>query len=160
MTSPSVELPVNMILSASRDPRVVASVESLYRDLEAESPSRDIVCRRCGQCCRFASYDHRLFVTSLELCHLIARLGPDRLPTRTSEDACPYQVVDDCSIHAHRILGCRVFDCESQGRAADTGEIWHQRMVQLHRNLAIPYRYVEWCDALRQLARAIRPPKS
>ena len=48
----------------------------LFARADSEMAAYREQCARCGQCCRFASYDHRLFVTTMELAYLLAKVGP------------------------------------------------------------------------------------
>lgn len=69
------------------------------------------ICRACGQCCDFQSYDHRLFVTTLELVYLAAKLPAESLKKQTGS-RCPYNIDAKCSVYENRFAGCRIFCCE------------------------------------------------
>lgn len=151
-----VTLPIGAIARASRDHRVIRAVADLFADVDLEMATYRKQCARCGQCCRFAIYDHRLFVTTMELAYLMAHARPDvSSPTSNSGD-CIYQTRESCSIYPHRMLGCRIFLCKlpdtsSQG---DLGARWHRAMIELHEEHCVPYCYAEWGDALRQMRTA------
>jgi Fe-S-cluster containining protein len=66
---------------------------------------------------------------------------------------CPYQVDGLCSVHTVRPFGCRVFFCDatSDDWQHQQYERFHADLKRLHEEFAVPYRYVEWREALRQL---------
>lgn len=154
MPPPSPQLPIDDIVRASRDPRKVRSIEKMFAEVDAEMASCPVACRRCGRCCRFESYDHHLFVTPMELAYLLAEVGAPSESTPILPGSCAYQIKRECSIHSHRVLGCRIFLCDSpKNHAAESpGERWHRALVQLHRANCVPYLYVEWREAIRQLS--------
>lgn len=149
----SLRLPVDIIRARSRDEALLRRVADLYAELDGENQKLGVSCSRCGACCDFASYGHRLFVTPIELSYLWAHV--DRIPPVTGPPIvkCPYLVAERCSIHAVRLLGCRIFHCEFEkdGRLAQCYEFWHRRLVELHRASSLPYLYVEWGISLHQL---------
>ena len=154
MPLPSVTLPIEALRTASRDAQIVRAVSDLMADVEAEGLGQPGRCRQCGDCCRFSRDDHRLFVTTLELAYLLAHLGDIQVVPTASPVDCVFLADGRCSIYAHRMLACRTFRCEVsvEDQQPSDGASWHDRMVNLHRILCVPYCYVEWADALRQLA--------
>jgi len=146
-------LPIDAILANSKALRIVQAIADLFAQVDASMSSLSHACRQCGECCRFAEYGHRLFVTPMELSYLVAHVGVVRECDPTSPAVCPYLRHDACGIHCHRLLGCRIFLC--QGRAEDpgrpSGERWHGILRGLHETHCVPYCYAEWPDALRQL---------
>ncbi|MEY3022087.1 MAG: hypothetical protein RIS86_1285 [Planctomycetota bacterium] len=143
--------------------------------VRAERP----ICLASGACCRFEAYGHRMYLSGLEAAFVVQRIDAARarraadplrvLPLRVSEvDAakargdCPYLVAGAngafCGEHEERPLGCRIFYCD---RGADgRGDEWqsalyeevHAGTLALHEALGIPYRYLEWREALATLA--------
>ena len=154
MTSPPTSLPVEMIHARSRDPQVLRAVADLFEQVDAEMAPWSSLCRQCGQCCRFAAYGHRLFVTTMELSYLLAHAGLPETSEEREPQACAYLVDNTCAIHAHRLLGCRVFVCRGLDgdQQATLAERWHRALVDLHGTHCTPYFYVELPAALRQLA--------
>ncbi len=132
------------------------------------------ICLASGACCKFEAYGHRMYVTGLEAAFVVARINAARAararnPLRLFEvhDAqsrgdCPYLVAGLCGEHLERPLGCRIFFCDKQLDAggadwqSDLYESLHRETVELHERLAIPYRYIEWREALV----TITPPPS
>ncbi len=92
---------------------IVSAVSDLYQWLDcqivlANNPNRK--CSGCGDCCNFAEYDHRLYVTSVELAHFKHHISP--IPIKPmAGDICPYQIENKCSVYPHRFVGCRIFCC-------------------------------------------------
>lgn len=149
-------LPIGAINRASRDPGVIRAVADLFAQVDLEMAAYHERCARCGRCCCFATYDHRLFVTTMELAYLLAQVGSDlSAPTDNSAD-CIFQIRESCSIHPHRMLGCRIFLCKLRdaSKQGEFGERWHHAMIELHREYCVPYCYAEWGDALRQMTGA------
>ena len=160
---------------ASRRPEVVRAVEQIYADLQREIDARRPICAASGRCCRFEEYGHRLFVTTMELAAFVKQL-PEPLPvdscqlpvktkslpllaTGDSQAAtgfCPFQVDKLCSVHAIRPFGCRMFFCDATSTQwqNDQYERFHARLKRLHEEMGVPYQYVEWRQALRQLGLA------
>ena|SRR5437762_13365478 len=71
-------------------------------------------------------------------------------PEAWDGSGCPFQVSGLCSVHAIRPFGCRVFFCDSSSTdwQSEQYERHHARLKRLHEELAIPYFYVEWRQAL------------
>jgi hypothetical protein len=157
MAIPSISLPMDAIQAGRQDPHLLDAVASLYRDVEASLTMLPVCCDACGHCCRFAAYDHRLFVTPLELCHLLASID-DRMPRITEwPESCPFLLDARCSIHPHRLLGCRIFLCRLSEADSDLdlAEASHRRLTRMHHDFGIPYGYIEWGEALRQVSDAL-----
>lgn len=139
-------------------PDVTAAVRDLYDELAAEIEARRPRCDASGRCCRFDSYGHRLYVTSLELGAFVHQLKaiadhpavPAGLPILQA-DACVFQINGLCGVHAIRPFGCRVFFCDPTSEAwqFDAYERFHARLKAMHETFSVPYFYVEWRSALR-----------
>ncbi|MFM7050620.1 MAG: hypothetical protein ACKOYN_00595 [Planctomycetota bacterium] len=132
--------------------------------------SRRPLCLASGACCRFEEFGHRMYVSGLEAAFVVARIDRARAsraanPLRILDVAdarsrgdCPYLRGGLCGEHEERPLGCRIFFCDKgpDGRAAewqsDLYEALHADTIALHERLAIPYRYLEWREALALVA--------
>ena len=97
-------------------------------------------------------------------------LGAAEVGRARTRGDCPYLVEGAygafCGEHEERPLGCRIFYCdkgssEGAGRASgDRGDEWqsalyealHAETLALHDALGVPYRYLEWREALAALA--------
>lgn len=124
-------------------------LEEIYADLRRELESLRPVCALSGRCCRFKEFGHKLFTTGLELDYLMERQGPPDAPVA---DLCPYLKGGLCEARDHRMLGCRIFFCDSnyEPQMGPLYEKYHGRIKELHRKHALPYRYGEVCEEIRR----------
>ena len=134
------------------------AVGRIYAQLQVEIDARKPRCDASGRCCRFESFGHRLFVTTIELAAFTAGLEPaDPVVSPAAEawdgSGCPFQVKGLCSVHAIRPFGCRVFFCDPTSDDWQHGiyERFHAQLKRLHDELRVPYRYMEWRAALAEL---------
>lgn len=161
------------VLAAADCPEACRAVGQIYDELMRQIAERRPVCVASGRCCRFEEFGHRLYVTTLELAKLqidaggvLTTRGQDAaaprqpLPIfqldRKSSDpvrGCPYQVDGLCGIHLIRPFGCRIFFCDATSTQwqHDLYERLHGQIRHLHEIHHIPYRYVEWRYALREM---------
>jgi Fe-S-cluster containining protein len=72
---------------------------------------------------------------------------------REKVEGCPYQVDKMCTAREARPLGCRVYFCDSNAQSwqNEVYEKYHAQLKAVHERLGLPYRYVEWRAALREL---------
>jgi hypothetical protein len=109
----------------------------------------EIRCLGGGCCCRFDLQEHRLYASTLELALLCLQQPANA--GRAERDCCPYQEFTQCRAHALRPLGCRTFFCrDEQGVIQELHEPSHRRIVELHGQAGVAYRYAELCSALLQ----------
>jgi len=129
--------------------RMAAIYSELDREIEAIKPR----CINRGACCRFGSYGHRLFVSSVELAYFQAAAEVGQRSTPTG-DICPYQVSGLCTARQRRPLGCRIFFCDpaSQEWQGPLYEHYMDRLKTLGEEFGIEYRYVEWLSALAEIS--------
>ena len=145
-------LPIAEIRSLAEDEGFVAAVGRVYGALDARVAERQPVCINRGECCRFASFGHKLFVTPVELAYFVATRG--EAPAGGGErGTCPHHVDGRCEARAARPVGCRVFYCDpaSQGWQPGETEATLLELKELHRRFNVPYVYVEWLGALQEL---------
>ena len=109
-----------------------------------------------GRCCRFEEFGHRLYLTTAELAAFVHGLGSEQQGPSENWDGsgCPFQIDSLCSVHPIRPFGCRMFFCDATATEwqNEQYERFHGRLKQLHETLGVPYRYLEWREALRSLA--------
>src|SRR3954452_19573866 len=92
--------------------RIRAALHALYAALDEEVARLGPVCRLSGRCCRFAEYDHTLFVSAPEMAVLLADAPPPSRPLDDGE-TCPWQDTKGrCTAREARPLGCRVYYCD------------------------------------------------
>ncbi len=155
---------------AARHPEVAAFFEaSRVRVAEIVRAKRPI-CLASGACCKFEAFGHRMYLSGLEAAFVVARIDAARKaraanPLRLFEVAdaktrgdCPYLSAGLCGEHEERPLGCRIYFCDKgpDGRSAEWQsalyEELHAATMSLHERLDIPYRYLEWREALTAVA--------
>ena len=142
---------------AARLPTVDAALRAIYDDLAKAVEHRGAQCWLSGRCCHFDAFGHRLYVTALEIAWVETYAGMPSTPVVRGE-ACPYQVKHQCSIHATRPLGCRIFFCQEGTEAwqQDLYETKLDALRDLHERFDIPYRYLEWLEGLEEYAMQTR----
>jgi hypothetical protein len=153
------------------------AVFSVYAEADCDISSRSPVCTNRGNCCRFESYGHLLYVTAVEL---IAFSGVEKRSfsqkpissageggaggggrvvslkqffERERIEGCPYQVGGFCTAREARPLGCRIYFCDENAQhwQNEVYEKYHTKLKKLHETFSIPYRYVEWRAGLREI---------
>lgn len=124
------------------------AMRDFYAEVDAAVAAHAPVCVNRGQCCRFDTFGHRLYVTAVEMMYFAKGLA-DR-PLAPTDGACPYQIEGRCTARDHRPLGCRVFFCEERSQAWQGPEYerFLARLKEIGEAFAIPYRYGEWLAAL------------
>jgi Fe-S-cluster containining protein len=138
------------VRAAAARPDAFAAVHDLYAKLQQAVEQRKPICTISGRCCRFEEYDHRLYVTTLELAAFTANLSAT---PHANPGGCPFQIGKLCGVHSIRPMGCRIFFCDPTAGQwqQQLYEQLHADLKQLHERLAIPYFYVEWRAALQAL---------
>jgi Fe-S-cluster containining protein len=168
---PSV-IPPSVIDSSfvTRHSSLSDAVGHILAEVERDIAARKPVCRASGRCCKFEAYGHRLYVTAAELSHFAATLSLQNqkskiknqdspivsLPQFFSTDkpeGCPYQIDGLCTARDARPLGCRIYFCDENAQSwqNEVYEKYHAQLRELHERFHLPYRYLEWRAALREL---------
>ncbi len=153
---------------AARRVEIDEAIRNLYAELAAAVAERRPVCNASGRCCKFETYGHRLYVTTLEIAWFLQRVKPGKpvhpesnerqgislqqLSESPLQDACSYQIDGLCSVHTVRPLGCRVYFCEegTESWQQDQTELFLDRLKQLHIDEGLPYQYMEWRAGLAE----------
>lgn len=145
--------------SKAIDSDAVRNVLEAVYDYAAEAiDQRGPVCNTSGKCCRFAQYDHRLYVTGLEVAYTVTQLTTEQpefsaasLQAAIEDGGCQFQIENLCAVHPLRPLGCRVYFCDpiAQGWQEDLSEKLLEQIRSLHEAHEIPYRYGEWRAMLK-----------
>lgn len=129
-----------------------AAVHAIYDALDAEVARRAPVCALSGRCCRFAEYDHTLFLSGLEADVLLAEAPPPFRPLDAGA-TCPWQDGQGrCTAREARPLGCRVFFCDPayQPEAPELTETYLARLRQVAAAHGLPWNYAPLHQHLRQ----------
>ena len=152
--------PLEAIRRCAADPAFIAVMERFYGDLDRRIGDQRPECTNRGACCKFATYDHNLFVTSPELAWFVARSGgPILAPPDRSH--CPYQQGGSCTAREARPAGCRVFFCDpaAQSWQSPMTEDALRRLAEISDEFELPYAYLEWTDALRAMGAVTPAPE-
>ena len=141
----------------------------LYAELDDDIALRKPVCNASGRCCKFELWGHRLYVSTLELAafvHVTQLDQSDVPPSDTNaaitfplplyqEDGtlspgCSWQIDGLCTARSARPLGCRIYFCDTTAKSwqQERYEYYHEKITALHAAFEIPYRYMEWRQAL------------
>ena len=127
---------------------IAEKITEIYSWLDLQIKKLNTDCSAYGDCCDFAAYDHKLFVTTPELIYLKENLDKEtikKMPT----DVCPYNIDGKCSVHPHRFASCRIFYCK--GDCDLQSELTEQALAKLKSlcdEFNIPYRYADLATAL------------
>ncbi len=133
--------------------RIASDVAEIYTwlDRRCELYTPPEACRRCGRCCDFDAFGHRLFITTPEWVHFRMALG-DQAPRPMAEGRCPYNEAGACSVRAARFAGCRIFGCGLDAAVqSDLTESTMARLKALCVRHALPYRYADLREVLNGL---------
>jgi len=146
-----VRLPVEEILGGGGD-GLIRAVSDLYDQLDRQVIADGLHCRNCGSCCCLRQFDHRLYVTTVELAYFVAgRASPLRQP---QGGVCPYLRDGWCTARSHRPVGCRLFFCDPDSARwqQEQYQALRPRLIALGETFDLPYAYAEWLEALALLA--------
>ena len=141
---------------AAQRPVVAKRLRGLLDEIDQAVDGSGFACRQSGQCCRFESFGHRLYMSGLEIAYFRSLVGEARQDTATlpifdeKQDGCPYQVGGLCSVHVDRPFACRVFFCQegSDDWHSEQYEAFQAKIKALHDELNLPYQYMEWRTGL------------
>ena len=127
---------------------IANKVAEIYTHLDSQIKNLNSDCAACGNCCNFAAYDHKLFVTTPELIYLKETITEETIKKMTT-GTCPYNVSGKCSIHPHRFAGCRIFHCKAAPDVqSQLSEQTLTKLKSLCSEFEIPYHYTDLATAL------------
>ncbi len=155
------------------------AVAQILATADADIAARKPVCISSGRCCHFEAWGHRLYVTAAEMIHFAQVHAPttanpkskigaahgDRksvsLPQFFAQEqieGCPYQIDNLCTAREARPLGCRIYFCDENAKSwqNEVYEKYHTQLAAAHEEFGLPYRYIEWRAALREIMDAAR----
>ena len=148
------------ITKAASDGELCGMMAELYREVEEQVGQLEIICRRCGKCCRFGEFGQELLASTAEVGYLWAWLRKQPLKLKnvpagkieSSHKICPFLENKTCAVREARALGCRVFFCRAEGLDKELMEnmyeAFHKRIVELHKERELSYRYLGWGEAM------------
>lgn len=129
-----------------------AALQVVYDDLASDVARAGPVCELSGRCCRFAEYDHTLFLSACEAELLLADAPP---PVRALDEGqtCPWQDVQGrCTAREARPLGCRVYYCDPsyQHRSHELSELYLAKIRRIAEETGRPWGYAPLHTHLRE----------
>lgn len=116
-------------------------LRKIYKDLDEELSTLSPPCRACGECCHFDEYGHKLYVSDIEVEHILKNVGLPR--TAVNKGVCPYLADNKCTIREHRPLGCRIFYCQKgwEVTSSDLYEKYLRRIKDLYTANGLEWNY-------------------
>ena len=120
-----------------------SALRVIYDDLAEDVRQAGPRCDLSGRCCRFAEYDHILFLTGPEADILLAD-APEPSRPLDRGDTCPWQdLAGRCTAREARPLGCRIYFCAPnyQDRSHELSEIYLNRIKEVVRKLDLDWNY-------------------
>jgi hypothetical protein len=132
----------------NRGAEIAAAVAEVYAWIDSRTAAWAVSCRACGRCCDFEQFDHRLFVTSVELTYFHGRLSSTQRKPMTG-GGCPHRADGMCAVYDARFAGCRIFSCS--GRADEQNRLSEEaiaRLKQIGEKFDVPYAYIDLKTAL------------
>ena len=138
------------VARCSAEPTMMEELRRIYADADRAVARTGTVCLGGGNCCKFDLFDHRLYLTPVELSLLVS--SPRNAVRGRSPKRCPYQVGPRCTAYPHRPLGCRIFFCRAEKQQFEQMyEQYHREIQDLHESYCIPYSYGELTSGFMQL---------
>lgn len=129
---------------------IASAVAEVYEWIDSKTAGKT-PCNACGNCCDFKQYDHRLYVTGVELTYLKNSLGAQAIK-KMNNGICPYRENNKCTIHKHRFAGCRIFSCQSdtnfQSRLTEEAL---EKLKSIGSKFDSAYRYADLATGLNNL---------
>lgn len=149
-SSLSVDIDPTALREAAKRADVVAAMERFYERVEQRITALAPTCWNKGECCRFAQFGHRLYVTALEVVYYLAK---GEAAAGIPEGVCPHAHDGKCHARDRRPLGCRLFYCDpnAQQWQGPLSEFFLQELRNMHQELGVDYFYAEWLHVLRIL---------
>lgn len=140
-----------MVAGCKENKRLLQEIAQIYAWIDLQlCRNGDLAgrCDACGRCCDFDAYDHRLFVTGLELAYLSASLDVESLQPMP-KSRCPYNIDGKCTVYEYRFAGCRIFCCRADADfQSSLSEAVLKKLKILCKEFEIPYRYADLVTAL------------
>ena len=156
-----------MVAECRTNSRLLEKVAEIYTWLDTQIRDNNRLtgqCKACGKCCDFASptpatkqgplpdseqrFDHRLFVTPLELMYLTENLGAENIKSMPTSQ-CPYNIDGKCTVYEYRFASCRIFYCTADvDFQSELSESVLEKLKSLCTEFQIPYRYTDLATAL------------
>ena len=147
------------IKSAMQNAELLAEIQDILNSALVEIESFDPDCKACGNCCDFANFGHRLYVSTGELANLISQSPIDA--DEIEHLKCPYQQNDLCLARNARPLGCRLFFCDEKinDQYQQIYEDCYAKIKQAHLKFSTAYNYIELSTGLKIYSSELKSEK-
>ena len=125
-----------------------SELEALYQRLEEELTVLNRGCNGCGTCCKFSTFDHVLYASSIEVDFIKRnREIPD---FNVTDNVCPFLKDNQCSIRDFRTLGCRIFYCNPSYKQilCEMYEKYYRMIKELGIKYDVSWRYLPFLNQL------------
>jgi Fe-S-cluster containining protein len=126
--------------------KICSEVKEIYDWLDSNIKNFNPQCAACGKCCDFATYGHKLFITTPELLYFYKNIKNFKLmPAQT----CPYLENGKCTARDFRFAGCRIFFCKADSeQLSRLSEETIKKFKTLCEKYDLPYRYADLATAM------------
>ncbi len=130
---------LGMKIKEPPDVDIYSELVLFYQDLEKELVLLNPKCTTCGTCCKFSTFDHILYTSSIEVDFIVRYVDiPD---FDISKNICPFLKNNQCSIRDFRTLGCRVFYCDPHFK--ETSQSLYEKYYLMIKRLSQKY-HTQW----------------
>jgi len=115
-------------------------VLAIYAEADAAVAAVGPVCQSSGRCCRFAEFDHTLYLSEIEA-EVLLQTAPEY--SEVTPAGCPFQVNNLCTAREERPLGCRVYFCDPafKDQMPVIMETGIQRLKELTKDVGRDWKY-------------------
>jgi Fe-S-cluster containining protein len=138
-----------MVEKRKTNEKLLREIKNIYDWLDSQVEDKlSKKCSVCGNCCDFAAFDHRLYVTISEIMYLAANLEEESFkPMQTGR--CPYNINGKCTVYDYRFSGCRIFNCKGDADIqSELSEKALEKFKSLCTKFNISYRYMDLSSGL------------
>lgn len=142
-------------LALTERERLFGELEQFYARTDEKLRGLPQPCVACGQCCRFATFGHRLYISSLEAAFVLESGEPFEA-RHLKEDRCPYQRENRCGARGRRMLGCRTFFSRHSREETEQAQRIYEEMLSelksLYRRFNLDWEYADAQKYFREAA--------
>ena len=137
-------------MPTDREIEIADAVAAVYEWIDSQAHAGGVQCYRCGKCCDFENYDHRLFVSGPELIYFGVKLDGEK-PKPMPAGKCPYNINGECTVYPYRFGGCRIFFCKADKDLQNKlSEESSDKFKSICKEFNIGYRYTDLDTALNE----------
>jgi len=137
---------LNEATLGDKEKELFNGLEAIYAALDGELNLEGLICKRCGQCCDFDAFGHRLYISNVEWLYLMDKAAGHVPPAK--KGACPWFTQGQCTIRNGRTLGCRIYSCawKHQDRMEALYEKYLSQIKDLTVAVGMSWSYESLCQ--------------